>query len=48
MIFGEREEERNDSYPTISRDVVEEIFVNPEYLEGGLIKNGDKIFRLEN
>lgn len=48
MIFGEREEERNDSYPTISRDVVEQIFVNPEYLEGGLIKNGDKIFRLEN
>ena len=46
--FGEREEERSDSYPTISRDVVEQIFVNPEYLEGGLIKNGDKIFRLEN
>lgn len=45
MIFGEREEERNDSYPTISRDVVEQIFVNPEYLEGGLIKNGDKIFK---
>lgn len=46
--FDEREEERSDSYPTISRDVVEQIFVNPEYLEGGLIKNGDKIFRLEN
>lgn len=47
-IFDKREEERSDSYPTISRDVVEQIFVNPEYLEGGLIKNGDKIFRLEN
>lgn len=23
MIFGEREEERNDSYPTISRDICE-------------------------
>lgn len=35
-------------YPTISREVVEQIFVNPEYLEGDLIRNGDKIFRLEN
>lgn len=48
MAFGENEEEQSDLYPTISRDVVEQIFVNPEYLEGGLIKNGDKIFRLEN
>ena len=48
MVFGENEEEQSDLYPTISRDVVEQIFVNPEYLEGGLIKNGDKIFRLEN
>lgn len=48
MAFSENEEEQNDPYPTISRDVVEQIFVNPEYLEGGLIKNGDKIFRLEN
>lgn len=47
-IFDQEEEDRSDSYPTISRDVVEQIFVNPEYLEGGLIKNGDKIFRLEN
>lgn len=44
MAFGENEEEQSDLYPTISRDVVEQIFVNPEYLEGGLIK----IFRLEN
>lgn len=48
MAFGENEEEQSDLYPAISRDVVEQIFVNPEYLEGGLIKNGDKIFRLEN
>lgn len=46
--FDENEEKQSDPYPIISRDVVEQIFVNPEYLEGGLIKNGDKIFRLEN
>ena len=41
MIFGEREEERNDSYPTISRDV--------DICESGVFRGGgDKIFRLEN
>lgn len=32
MIFGEREEERNDSYPTISRDV--------DICESGVFRGG--------
>lgn len=46
MIFGESEEEQSDSYPTIQREVVEQIFVHPEYIGKGLVKNGDKIFKL--
>lgn len=41
MIFGESEEEQSDSYPTIQRE-----FVHPEYIGKGLVKNGDKIFKL--
>ena len=46
MIFGESEEEQSDSYPTIQREVVEQIFVHPEYIGKDLVKNGDKIFKL--
>ena len=43
MTFGENE---SDSYPTIQREVVEQIFVHPEYIGKDLVKNGDKIFKL--
>lgn len=46
MTFGENEEEQSDSYPTIQREVVEQIFVHPEYIGKDLVKNGDKIFKL--
>lgn len=46
MIFGENEGEESNSYPTIQREVVEQIFVHPEYIGKDLVKNGDKIFKL--
>lgn len=46
MIFGENEGEQSNSYPTIQREVVEQIFVHPEYIGKDLVKNGDKIFKL--
>lgn len=46
MIFSENEGEQSDSYPTIQREVVEQIFVHPEYIGKDLVKNGDKIFKL--
>lgn len=46
MTFGENEGEQSDSYPTIQREVVEQIFVHPEYIGKDLVKNGDKIFKL--
>lgn len=36
----------NTNYPTIQRAVVDQIFVNPEYMGEDLVRNGDKIFRL--
>ena len=36
----------DSTYPSIPREVAEQIFVNPEYLEGGYVRNGDKIFKL--
>lgn len=36
----------DSTYPSILREVAEQIFVNPEYLEGGYVRNGDKIFKL--
>lgn len=46
MTFGENEGEQSNSYPTIQREVVEQIFVHPEYIGKDLVKNGDKIFKL--
>ena len=46
MTFGKNEGEQSDSYPTIQREVVEQIFVHPEYIGKDLVKNGDKIFKL--
>lgn len=46
MIFGENEGEESNSYPTIQREVIEQIFVHPEYIGKDLVKNGDKIFKL--
>lgn len=46
ITFGENEGEQSDSYPTIQREVVEQIFVHPEYIGKDLVKNGDKIFKL--
>lgn len=36
----------DSTYPSILRGVAEQIFVNPEYLEGGYVRNGDKIFKI--
>ena len=36
----------DSTYPSILRGVAEQIFVNPEYLEGGYVRNGDKVFKI--